>query len=533
MTPYLLVIAWLLPLSLALLPLRRPSAWAPVVAPLGAFTVALWLEPGDRVTLDWLLLGSELALDRIGFWFLLASALVWLFAAVQRALAVDGPRAGALGQRLFLLTMAGNFLLIVAADGLTFYLGFALMGLSAYGLIIGRRSQRARYAGRVYLVWTLIGELALFLALVLSAAQARSLGFADLAAISLPDVAVALLLLGFGIKLAVPGLHFWMPVAYGAAPATAVAVLAGPLFSAGLFGLLRFLPPGQPAVAGWATPLLGAGVLALVYATLAGLLTSRPRRVLGYSSMLKSGTLLIVLALAWRHPQAAPVVSAALVLFTVHHLVLKGGLFLGLGLGEKNGLSTAVLGGLLLLALGLVGAPLTAGAPLKQDLTEALAAAGGGWGWVLSAAAVGSVLLMLNFFRLLGRARTDIRAPVMPLSLWWLLVLCGWWFPAGLGGWSAQGPALSVLALGLILAGAARLAMRMAGPVKAPRRWSVRPLRRLMAVLRFSPSSGGWSLPSPPDHWLRVPVAEPDPGLAGQAWLSLLLGLLLSLVLFR
>jgi hydrogenase-4 component B len=533
MTPYLLLLAWLLPLCLALLPLRGPGVWAPVVAPLGAFAVALALEPGDRVTLDWLLLGSELALDRTGFWFLLASALVWLFAAVQRALAADGPGAGDLGQRLFLSTMAGNFLLIVAADGLTFYLGFALMGLSAYGLIIGRRSQRARYAGRVYLAWTLIGELALFLALVLSATQAPSLGFADLAAVSLPDTVVILLLLGFGIKLAVPGLHFWMPIAYGAAPATAVAVLAGPLFSAGLFGLLRFLPPGQPAVAGWAAPLLGAGVLALVHATLAGLLTSSPRRVLGYSSMLKSGSLLIVLALAWGHPQAAPAVSAALVLFTVHHLVLKGGLFLGLGLAEKSGLGTAVWGGLLLLALGLVGAPLTAGALLKQNLTEALAVAGAGWGWVLGAAAVGSVLLMLHFFRLLGRARAGVMSPVAPLALWWSLVLWGWWFPAGIGGWQAQLSALSILAVGLALGGAGWLAMRKASPLAVPRWWTGRRLRQRLAMLRFSPILRPAGMPPLLERWLRVPVPRPGPGLAGQAWLTLLLGLLMSLVVFR
>ncbi len=449
MSASLLLFAWLTPLLLALLP--GTGARVVLLAPLPALAAAGWLEPGQTLGLDWLLLGTELTLDETGFWFLLASALIWQVAAAQRWLLPDSPRSESLGRRLFLLAMAGNFLLVLGADALTFYLGFTLMGLSAYGLVIGRRSQRARRAGRVYLTWTLVGELALFLALVLSAAQAESLRFADLAGTEPPVAAVALLLFGFGIKLALPGLHFWMPLAYGAAPASAAAVLAGPMFKAGLLGLLRFLPPGQPGLADWSTPALAGGLAALAYATLAGLLTRRPRRVLGYSSMLKSGTFLLLLALAWSRPEVAPLLSAALLPFAMHHLLIKSGLFLGLGLAERSGYAPAVAAGLLLLALGLVGAPLTAGATLKADVAAALAPVGE-WGWVLSAAGLAGVLLMLRLFRLLGRPANAAAAPAAA-AVWGLLVLGSWWLPGGFGNGAAQIAALPLLLAGLGLGG--------------------------------------------------------------------------------
>ena len=67
--------------------------------------------------------------------------------------------------------MAGNLGLIVAQDIVSFYLGFAVMGLAAYGLIAHPASVRARRAARRYLAWTIAGELILFVAVVMLAQQ--------------------------------------------------------------------------------------------------------------------------------------------------------------------------------------------------------------------------------------------------------------------------------------------------------------------------------------------------------------------------
>ena len=63
--------------------------------------------------------------------------------------------------------MSGNLGLIVAQDVLSFYLFFALMSFSAYGLIVHKRDPEALRAGRVYIYLVVLGEVLLFAGLVL------------------------------------------------------------------------------------------------------------------------------------------------------------------------------------------------------------------------------------------------------------------------------------------------------------------------------------------------------------------------------
>jgi len=112
-------------------------------------------------------LGARFGLDGNGRVFLLFTAVLWLVAGLQAALTMGSdPRMGRF-RLLFLLAMAGNLLLIVGQDLASFYLGFSLMGLAAYGLVIHSGEPAALRAGRVYLAMTLVAELALFAALVL------------------------------------------------------------------------------------------------------------------------------------------------------------------------------------------------------------------------------------------------------------------------------------------------------------------------------------------------------------------------------
>ena len=58
---------------------------------------------------------------------------------------------------------------------MSFYLGFAVMGLAAYGLVVHEGNDRVRRAGRVYLAMTLVGELALFVAFLILYARTGTL----------------------------------------------------------------------------------------------------------------------------------------------------------------------------------------------------------------------------------------------------------------------------------------------------------------------------------------------------------------------
>ncbi|MEF3087993.1 hypothetical protein, partial [Bacillus altitudinis] len=65
------------------------------------------------------------------------------------------------------LAVAGNLLLIIATDALSFYLGFSAMSLSAYGLIVHRGGPGPRRAGRLYLQLAICGEMLLLAGLLL------------------------------------------------------------------------------------------------------------------------------------------------------------------------------------------------------------------------------------------------------------------------------------------------------------------------------------------------------------------------------
>ena len=419
MNGLLLTLAWSAPLlMLAFARGRFVVALMPLAA-LPALLAAMLVPVGTTVELPWLLLGLTLQLDALSETFLVFSAVMWLFAGLYASLTMGGdPRLGRFGV-FFLLACAGNLLLIVAADIIAFYLGFALMGLAATGLIAHRRSQHVRRAARIYLAWTLVGEMALFSAVVLLAQGMDSLRFSDLAA-TIPDAAVALLLLGFGIKLALPGLHVWLPLAYPAAPAAAAAVLSGPMISAGVLGWIRFLPPGNLSGSGWGESLIVIGVVGTALGVLAGLLQRDPRSVLAYSSIAKMGLVTGVFGIALTQPHAATGITAALVVFTMHHLMLKGTLFLGIGEWQRNGGRPWLIATLGILMLALIGAPFTSGAGAKLLLSEATTGTGFDLALLFGFSTLGTLFLMARILWLIRLRPSTVASGPDPASLVWL-----------------------------------------------------------------------------------------------------------------
>jgi formate hydrogenlyase subunit 3/multisubunit Na+/H+ antiporter MnhD subunit len=544
-----LLSAILTPLVVAGFPASRRASGAAILAPLPALALALANPTFQVVTLDWLLLGVSLGLDDTGRLYLLASALIWLLAAVHARDSLRvASRAGRF-QRFFLLAMAGNFSLILAQDMLSFYLGFTLMGLSAAGLVAHRGCPKARRAGRLYLVWTLFGEVLLFSALILMAAQAGGLEFAALQG-SLPDpFAVLLLLTGFGIKLALPGLHVWLPLSYAAAPVAGVAVLSGPMISAGLLGWIRFLPPGSEALVVWGMGLIAIGLIGVVYGTLIGLMQQDPRVVLGYSSISKMGLLTAGFGIALAHPQSSSALLPVITLYAINHLLVKSTLFIGVDLLERGRARRWVLSGMLLLGLMLAGAPLTNGGLAKAAFAAALPESTSWFGLWLVTAAVATSLLMGRLAFLLWQARTrQPPASGYALGAWLLLVTALVLWPL-----LTAGVARESLSGGLPLAGALLLILVLwrypakwlgawvgripPGDILQPAAQAARRLGKITPLTSFSwqPQQlrlAGWQRWKDLSAWLpgqssRQAEVTFSWGLAGALWM-----LLVSLILF-
>ncbi len=438
----------LLPLTGALL-VRLPGRWWPwllPLAPLPAGALALADAPAPPLDLPWVLLDARLLLDPVGRVLLAMTALLWAAAGLAaRARATDRRGFGS----LWLLTLAGNVGLLLAGDVVSFYALFALMTFAAYGLVVDDRSGEALRAGRVYVVFAVLGESLLLAGFLVAVGEAG--GAVDLTVVrdavadsDQRDLIIGLLLAGFAVKAGVVPLHGWLPLAHPAAPVPASAVLSGAMLKAGLVGWLRLMPLGEATLPGWSAALLTVGLLSAFAGVAIGLTQREAKVVLAYSSVSQMGFVALLVGVAASSPEASAAGIAAAVAYAVHHGLAKGALFLGVGMvGDRAGpwRRRLVAAGLALPALSLAGLPLSSGALAKVWAKDALALAPGGWPepvtTALSFAAVGTTLLMARLLWVLrgAPAKGD---PSVARDLAWAVVLAAvavgtWALPAVLG----------------------------------------------------------------------------------------------------
>ena len=490
-------------------------AWRASLVVIGALPAlaAAWLVPvGSTLTLPWLFLGTELGLNETSRVFLLFSAILWLAAGVYAAQHIRCAERSRRFHALYLLALAGNLWLIFGQDLFSFYAGFALMGLACYGLIIHDDRPAALRAGRVYLAMTLLGEVCLFAALVLIAQQTESLSPTATELASIDALAVSLILIGLGVKAGLVPLHLWLPTAYAEAPTPASAVLGSAMIKVALLGWLRFLPLGTAA-----RPELGAaiamlGLISLFYALPIGLVQSDAKALLGYSSISKMGLAVLLLGLILMQPSLAPAGIAALTLFAAYHALVKGGLFLGIGLRQEAGgrrwATIGVLIGLAILALALASAPFTSGALSKYLMKPLLNASP--WPWLPAAmlvAAVATTLLMARFVWIASSLQP--REPAHPrrwsVLAWTTIVLLVLIFPFVLGPASSWSTNAIPVMIGLIAAASVAAAAR-ANPTWLRPLIGIIPAGDLSVLLRpalkFAAATGN-NLLAPALKWSR------------------------------
>lgn len=386
---------WLLPLVAAIpilaaaFAMHRLSWWTPAVAAVPALVAALLVPIGESLDLPWLLLGAHFGLDEIGRIFLIFTSILWIAAGIHAVASMRGTPHVERFNTFFLLAMAGNLWLIVGQDLVSFYVGFAIMGISSYGLVIHEGDRNALKAGKVYLVLTLGAELALFVALVMIASTTGSILPTPEDLVELDDLAIGLLILGLAVKAGLIPLHVWLPLAHPAAPIPASAVLSGAMIKVALLGWLRFLPVGEIALPGWGLLFVFAGLATALYAAPIGILQSNPKVLLAYSSVGKMGLMAVTLGLMLIEPAMAPVAAIGLALYAGHHALTKGGLFLGVGLRKSAGAQRLVFGGVVLLALAMAAVPLTSGAVAKYGIKPIFVDSD--WVWLQVAVALTTV----------------------------------------------------------------------------------------------------------------------------------------------
>jgi formate hydrogenlyase subunit 3/multisubunit Na+/H+ antiporter MnhD subunit len=515
----------------AILRLVLPLACVPALA------LAMW--PADRVELPAILLGSRLETGVLQQAMLLLIGLAWGLAGWFAADRVTHqPRRFVV---FWLASLSGALLATLAGDLASFYFGYALMTLSAYGLVIHDGSQAALRAGRVYLIMAIIAEGALLAGVLLLASAHGAIGLGDIAATdpSRGDgLAAVLLLLGFSVKIGVAGLHLWLPLAHPVAPVPASAVLSGVIVKAGVLGLARLVPPGA-LPEGWLPGLLALGLFTSFYGVLVGLAQTRVKTVLAYSTVSQMGLVFMVAVLVLYAPERDALLPV-LGLIVLHHGLNKAALFLAAGSAPLAGRWRQAL--FVIPALSLSGLPLLSGALAKGGLKSAMYSAGPGLPavWWLS---LGSLATACLLWRALSLARTG-KGDTPPLvhPAWPALVVLGllvpwlWSVGHGLavmpdmaavvdGYWPLAAAAAAVVAGGFVLRRwpALGLAGRIPeGDILVPLIALLQSVRALGLKARLQLPRRDWPSPAPAlEQWIAS--GERTLGSVSAAGLSLLL----------
>jgi multicomponent Na+:H+ antiporter subunit A len=304
------------------------------VAPVPAWAAALFGTWNSPVVLSGAPYHVTLLLDVSGSMLLTAAALLWIAAGFYAPAFFGEKYIGGSFTVCWLFTLIGSLGIFLAADLASFLLFYALVSLPAYGLVTYDGTPAVCRAGAIYMGFALLGENLVLMGFVLLSFNTPegSLVIADVVAglqtAPSRDVILSLLIAGFGMKIALLPMHFWMPLSYTATPIPAAAVLSGAAVKAGVIGLIRFLPFDLP-LHGWGGLLTIVGLCGAFYGVVVGITQSNPKTVLGYSSVSQMGFLAAVLGMGLSAGDAGAAPIAAL--YAAHHVLVKGALFLAVG----------------------------------------------------------------------------------------------------------------------------------------------------------------------------------------------------------
>jgi NADH-quinone oxidoreductase subunit N len=208
---------------------------------------------------------------------------------------------------LILLASSGMMLLAAARDLMIVFLGIELMSISVYALAgINRRSERsAEGALKYFLLGAFSTAFLLYgIALVYGATGTTNITLiggrvAALGLVTSPFLiaGIALMLIGFGFKVATVPFHMWAPDVYDGAPSPITAYMAATVKAAAFAAFVRVWLEAFPATyVQWYPALAGLAIATMIFGNAIGLAQKNLKRLLAYSSIGHAGYLLVGIA---------------------------------------------------------------------------------------------------------------------------------------------------------------------------------------------------------------------------------------------
>jgi multicomponent Na+:H+ antiporter subunit D len=366
------------------------------------------------------------------------NAIVMIFARASVEREIDADRIY-LFYAAWLLCFTGLLGIVATGDAFNLFVFLEISSLSSYALISLGRDRRALTAAFQYLILGTIGATFILIGIGLAYMVTGTLNMADLAhrlaameGNRTVRVAIAFVVVGAGLKLALFPLHVWLPNAYTYAPSPVSVFLAATATKVAVYVLLRFVFTVFGADFSFGVLPLDAilmplAIIAMFVGSLAAIFQENVKRMLAYSSVAQIGYIVLGISFVTQDGLTGGIVHI------FNHSLIKGAMFMAVGciffrlgsvaLTDMRGIgrqmpwtmAAFVVGG-----LGLIGVPGTAGFISKWYLV--LAGIEAGW-WPALLVLASSLLAAVYVWRVieiayLRPAPADHPAPgEAPLSL--------------------------------------------------------------------------------------------------------------------
>jgi hydrogenase-4 component B len=336
-----------------LAPARRVCGWFTVLVAAAALVLALSLmvsvaEAGGPLTASAFTLGGLGAtvtyyVDGLSSLLLVLVLLLGFLCAIYSVRYLEHGEGGAVGRFYapFLLFLAGMCGVLCLSDWFFFLVAWEFMSLPAYLLIVYERERpEALRAGLKYFVMTHIGNLGLFIGVLILYRLASPEGSFNFVAVSsalgglighqpwLAGLVLGLMTLGFMTKAGVFPMGDWLPDAHPAAPSPVSALLSGIMIKLGAYGVMRiflWMLVGAHApnswFLGWGIALATMGTLSAFVGSAAAVKENDAKRLLAYSSIGQIGYIFLALGISVALVKINPTLSALAFLAGLLHII--------------------------------------------------------------------------------------------------------------------------------------------------------------------------------------------------------------------
>ncbi|SDY90597.1 NADH-quinone oxidoreductase subunit N [Nitrosomonas sp. Nm33] len=262
---------------------------------LGAATTSLWQIPGA--------VGSMLVIDDISRLF----TLFFIFGAAAIVMLSFGhaPIRNELQEEylsLILFATLGMALLVSSNNLVSAFVGLEILAVPLYALIAWQPTRYGAIEGGIkYAVLAGFATAFFLYGIALAYASSGTLDLTELNTVasgeSLLPVAITLILVGIGFKVALVPFHMWAPDIYQAAPSPITALFASFSKAATMVFLIRLLCLQLPSLWEVLLPLLwGLALISMVVGNLLALNQQNLKRLLAYSSVAHLGYILVALS---------------------------------------------------------------------------------------------------------------------------------------------------------------------------------------------------------------------------------------------